>query len=178
TVERHGRVRRRLGAASDGPRTGGVFARRMAARRGSGPMSEHDYLDENAPWNGGLPGGEDHPGQEEVPVGEGIPVTEGESGMAVESDGAAVSAPPAEIPEARSATNGQKPPARDGAPAEVIEVVFKGRRRAYYANPRELPVREQDYVVVQAERGEDLGRVHHTSEWVKRTDFHGPLRQV
>jgi cell fate regulator YaaT (PSP1 superfamily) len=141
-------------------------------------MSEHDYLDENAPWNGGLPGGEDHPGEEEVPVGEGIPVTEGESGMAVESDGAAVSAPPAEIPEARSATNGQKPPARDGAPAEVIEVVFKGRRRAYYANPRELPVREQDYVVVQAERGEDLGRVHHTSEWVKRSDFHGPLRQV
>ena len=62
--------------------------------------------------------------------------------------------------------------------AEVIEVVFKGRRRAYFANPRELPAHEGDYVVVQAERGEDLGRVHHTSEWVKRSGLHGSLRQV
>ena len=36
--------------------------------------------------------------------------------------------------------------------AEVIEIIFKGRRRAHYANPRELPVHEGDYVVVQAER--------------------------
>ncbi len=62
--------------------------------------------------------------------------------------------------------------------AEVIEVVFKGRRRAYYTNPRELPVHEGDYVVVQAERGEDLGRVHHTAEWVKREDVPGSPRQV
>ena len=63
-------------------------------------------------------------------------------------------------------------------PADVIELVFKGRRRAYYANPRELQLREGDYVVVQAERGEDLGRVHHTAEWVRRPELHGSLRQV
>ena len=62
--------------------------------------------------------------------------------------------------------------------AEVIEVIFKGRRRAHYANPRELPVHEGDYVVVQAERGEDLGRVHHTSEWVKRAHLQGSLKQI
>jgi cell fate regulator YaaT (PSP1 superfamily) len=76
------------------------------------------------------------------------------------------------------ATNHQQaPPATETIP-EVIEVVFKGRRRAYYANPREIPVHEGDYVVVQAERGEDLGRVHHTSEWVARVGHHGSLRQV
>ena len=61
--------------------------------------------------------------------------------------------------------------------ADVVEIVFKGRRRAHYANPRELPVHEGDYVVVQAERGEDLGRIHHTAEWVKRAQG-GSLKQV
>lgn len=62
--------------------------------------------------------------------------------------------------------------------SHVIEVAFKGRRREYYANPRELPLHNGDYVIVQAERGEDLGRVHHTSEWVKRDDPAAPLREV
>lgn len=62
--------------------------------------------------------------------------------------------------------------------ADVVEIVFKGRRRAHYANPRELPVHEGDYVVVQAERGEDLGRIHHTAEWVKRAQGGGSLKQV
>jgi cell fate regulator YaaT (PSP1 superfamily) len=66
----------------------------------------------------------------------------------------------------------------EAIPADVIELVFKGRRRAYYANPREIPLREGDYVVVQAERGEDLGRVHHTAEWVRRPELYGSLRQV
>ena len=83
-----------------------------------------------------------------------------------------------DLVEPPPASNGQTPPVLAGTAPEVIEVVFKGRRRAYYANPRELPVRQDDYVVVQAERGEDLGRVHHTSEWVKRSEFHGQLRQV
>ena len=62
--------------------------------------------------------------------------------------------------------------------AEVVEIVFKGRRRAYYTNPREIQVHVGDYVVVQAERGEDLGRVHHTNEWVKHEHLTGPVRQI
>ncbi|MGE5174924.1 MAG: stage 0 sporulation family protein [Hyphomicrobiales bacterium] len=69
------------------------------------------------------------------------------------------------------------PPPPPATP-DVVEVVFKGRRREYYTNPRELPFREGDYVIVQAERGEDLGRVHHTSEWVKAEHLTGPLRPV
>ena len=61
---------------------------------------------------------------------------------------------------------------------ELIEVVFKGRRREYFTNPREIPVREGDWVIVQADRGIDLGKVHHTSEWVKREDAPAKLREM
>ncbi|HEY3155052.1 MAG TPA: stage 0 sporulation family protein [Candidatus Eisenbacteria bacterium] len=61
---------------------------------------------------------------------------------------------------------------------ELIEVVFKGRRREYFTNPREIPVEHGDWVIVQADRGIDLGKVHHTSEWVKREDAPGKLREL
>ncbi|HYJ32629.1 MAG TPA: stage 0 sporulation family protein [Candidatus Binatia bacterium] len=60
------------------------------------------------------------------------------------------------------------PPAPPATPAPVLEIVFKGRRREHYANLHRLPLREGDYVIVQAERGEDLGRIHHSSEWVSQ----------
>jgi cell fate regulator YaaT (PSP1 superfamily) len=42
--------------------------------------------------------------------------------------------------------------------ANVVEVTFKGNRRAYFAS--ELPhIDLSDYVIVEADRGEDLGRV-------------------
>jgi cell fate regulator YaaT (PSP1 superfamily) len=65
-----------------------------------------------------------------------------------------------------------------GAPASVVEIIFKGRRREYFANTKDLPLREGDYVIVQAERGEDLGRVHHSSEWVKAAISADGLRAV
>jgi len=61
---------------------------------------------------------------------------------------------------------------------ELVEVVFKGRRREYFTNPREIPVHEGDWVIVQADRGIDLGKVHHTTEWVKREDAPGKLREI
>jgi cell fate regulator YaaT (PSP1 superfamily) len=61
---------------------------------------------------------------------------------------------------------------------EVLEVAFKARRREYFANPKEIPLRTGDWIIVQAERGEDLGKVHHTHEWVKRTHLPGNLRAV
>jgi cell fate regulator YaaT (PSP1 superfamily) len=42
--------------------------------------------------------------------------------------------------------------------ANVVEVTFKGNRRAYYAS--EVPeIDLSEYVIVEADRGEDLGRV-------------------
>src|SRR5512143_3714527 len=70
-------------------------------------------------------------------------------------------------------------PAAPPAPAApVVEIVFKGRRREYYANGSQFPLREGDYVIVQAERGEDLGRVHHSSEWVASAVSSDGLRNV
>lgn len=43
--------------------------------------------------------------------------------------------------------------------AKIIEVEFKGGRKAFFANPQEFPFVVGDMVVVQAEKGEDLGRV-------------------
>ena len=66
----------------------------------------------------------------------------------------------------------------DPPKGELVEVAFKGRRREYFTNPREIPVNDGDWVVVQADRGIDLGRVHHTTEWVKRENVPGKLREI
>ncbi len=71
-----------------------------------------------------------------------------------------------------------EPKQRPGEAHEVLEVAFKARRREYYANPKEIPIRTGDWIIVQADRGEDLGRVHHTHEWVKRDHLPGNLRTV
>ncbi len=42
---------------------------------------------------------------------------------------------------------------------EIYLVEFKGSRKQYFLNPENLQVRPGDFVLVQAERGEDLGRV-------------------
>jgi cell fate regulator YaaT (PSP1 superfamily) len=43
--------------------------------------------------------------------------------------------------------------------AELYLVEFKGSRREVFANPNCLGIRPSDYIVAQAERGEDLGKV-------------------
>lgn len=43
---------------------------------------------------------------------------------------------------------------------DFIEVKFKGERKAWYANPLQFPFRVGDVVVVEAEKGEDFGRVN------------------
>jgi cell fate regulator YaaT (PSP1 superfamily) len=45
-----------------------------------------------------------------------------------------------------------------------IEVQFKGNRRVAYTNPMAFPVKLGDYVIVEAEKGEDLGRVVQISD--------------
>ncbi|MFH1943918.1 MAG: regulatory iron-sulfur-containing complex subunit RicT [bacterium] len=43
--------------------------------------------------------------------------------------------------------------------AKFLEIEFKGGRKAFFENPQEFPFGVGDLVVVQAEKGEDLGRV-------------------
>ena len=43
--------------------------------------------------------------------------------------------------------------------AKILEIAFKGERKAFFSNPQEFPFVVGDLVVVQAEKGEDLGQV-------------------
>ncbi len=43
---------------------------------------------------------------------------------------------------------------------ELIEVVFKGERKEIYTNPQQFPFKIGDYVIVEADKGEDLGKVN------------------
>ncbi len=42
----------------------------------------------------------------------------------------------------------------------TIEVVFKGERKEIYTNPQQFPFKVGDYVIVEADKGEDLGIVN------------------
>ncbi len=42
----------------------------------------------------------------------------------------------------------------------VYEIEFKGSRREYYVSPENLGVKESEFVIVQADRGEHIGRVN------------------
>jgi cell fate regulator YaaT (PSP1 superfamily) len=46
--------------------------------------------------------------------------------------------------------------------ANIVQVEFKGERRDYFLNAKRLPIEVGDYVVVQVERGRDMGVVIRT----------------
>ncbi len=50
---------------------------------------------------------------------------------------------------------------------ETVEVAFKGGRKGFYLNARELEVHAGDHVIVEADRGVDLGTVHMVGELVR-----------
>ncbi|MEX2180869.1 MAG: regulatory iron-sulfur-containing complex subunit RicT [Gemmatimonadaceae bacterium] len=50
----------------------------------------------------------------------------------------------------------------------VVEVEFKGNRRAFYTWTGETPPPPRSAVIVTVERGEDLGRIHSTGELAAR----------
>lgn len=43
--------------------------------------------------------------------------------------------------------------------AKILEIEFKGSRKAFYANPQDFPFKVGDLVIVKADKGKDLGRV-------------------
>jgi len=50
----------------------------------------------------------------------------------------------------------------------IVEVQFKRERKEYFINRDKLPLAVGDYVVVDVDRGEDLGRVTETGELAAR----------
>ena len=41
----------------------------------------------------------------------------------------------------------------------IVQVEFKGERTDYFVNAKNLPVEIGDYVIVQVERGRDMGKI-------------------
>lgn len=56
-----------------------------------------------------------------------------------------------------------------GAPLlyDLVEVVFKAGRKGFYRNNRELDLHTGDYVIVEADRGVDMGTVNMSGEMVR-----------
>lgn len=59
-------------------------------------------------------------------------------------------------------------PNRRGPNPQVVEILFKGKRRDYFTSYLYPQARENEFVVVEADRGQDLGRVAAVDELAKR----------
>jgi cell fate regulator YaaT (PSP1 superfamily) len=46
----------------------------------------------------------------------------------------------------------------------LVQVEFKGERSDYFVNSKRIPIEEDDYIVVQVERGRDMGKVIRVGE--------------
>jgi cell fate regulator YaaT (PSP1 superfamily) len=64
-----------------------------------------------------------------------------------------------------------------GPPPAVVQVEFKGERRGYFLNAKRLSVDEGDYVVVQVERGRDMGKVVRSGDVLDKIPDIRPIKQ-
>lgn len=59
----------------------------------------------------------------------------------------------------------------------IVQVEFKGERSDYFVNTKNLPIAVGDYVVVQVERGRDMGRVVRCGESLEKITKLRPVTQ-
>ena len=55
--------------------------------------------------------------------------------------------------------------------ADIVEIQFKRERKEFYLNKHKLELKIGDYVIVEVDRGEDLGRVVQKGPLVSRKHF-------
>jgi cell fate regulator YaaT (PSP1 superfamily) len=60
---------------------------------------------------------------------------------------------------------------------KIVQVEFKGERTDYFSNAKRLPVELGDYVVVQVERGRDMGKVIRTGPVLDKITKIRPVTQ-
>jgi cell fate regulator YaaT (PSP1 superfamily) len=66
-----------------------------------------------------------------------------------------------------------------GRGGRIIQVEFKGERTDYFLNTKEIPIEKGEYVVVQVERGRDMGKVIETGgELAKITKIRPVTQEV
>ncbi len=60
----------------------------------------------------------------------------------------------------------------------MIEILFKGERKELYENPQQFPFKIGDYVIVEAEKGEDLGTVNQIGPFLARKKSDQNTRKI
>lgn len=65
-----------------------------------------------------------------------------------------------------------------GKNAKLVEVVFKGERRVIYRDRNEVEILEGDYVIVEAERGNDMGKASLVGSLVRLKRGKGETRSI
>jgi cell fate regulator YaaT (PSP1 superfamily) len=61
---------------------------------------------------------------------------------------------------------------------EVIEVTFKRNRKGFFLNIEELKLKIADYVIVEVEKGIDLGQVTQLGRLVILKDIKSDLKNI
>ncbi len=61
---------------------------------------------------------------------------------------------------------------------ELVEISFKGNKRTHYFNPKEIKIKPGDYVIVEAEKGIDLGVVSKAGRLVTLSAIKGEPKTV
>lgn len=62
--------------------------------------------------------------------------------------------------------------------SEVVEVLFKGEERELFSNPTPVILRPGNFVIVEADKGEDMGRVILKGMWVSKKAREAPVRKI
>ncbi len=62
--------------------------------------------------------------------------------------------------------------------SKIVEVLFKGERRAIYRDRNEIDIKEGEYVIVEAERGQDMGAASTIGALVKLKRGKGETRSI
>lgn len=61
---------------------------------------------------------------------------------------------------------------------EIVEISFKGNKRLHYFNYKDIPLKPGDYVVVEAEKGIDLGMVSKIGRLVALNAIKGEPKSI
>lgn len=61
---------------------------------------------------------------------------------------------------------------------EILEICFKGNKKIHYFNPKEIKVKPGDYVIVEADKGIDLGVVNKLGRLVTLSEIKGEPKNL
>jgi len=61
---------------------------------------------------------------------------------------------------------------------EIVEISFKGNKRVHFFNPKDIEIKPGDYVIVEADKGVDLGQVSKMGRLVALNEIKGEPKNL